>query len=336
MKKILFFALGLCILLSKAQTLVSGDMNDLTNGDVGSNFVFGTPGQDNFYLSGGTASDYQIVEIDVAHKKSLQIKSGLDGPSTSVRQVSQANLSWNTRTYGNNIIRGKVDIYTGSPSSISTEDQFRSNITGFMAGTSTTGILAGIYYNYKDGKIYGHATMKNGTNYSLNHFALGSTIYPQNTWFTVSYYYNADTGQVNWVTPEGNFFTNISTTVVPSSYPTLFNMVYMPSANTQLTTEYISAFDNYLVEATNSTALSVDKPLNEKDITLKIFPNPVSDFVNIKSKSKINTVQIFDISGKLILNSNLSKIDIQTLKKGIYIVKVNTETGIFSEKIIKE
>ncbi|GGG60389.1 T9SS type A sorting domain-containing protein [Epilithonimonas arachidiradicis] len=337
--KILTFVFGIATLLSNAQVMLSGDLNDLTSGDVGTNFTGQLPGQDGFYLQGGSAPDYQIVEIDADHGKSFQIKSGLDGTSSSIRLVTKSYLDWRSRKSGNNIIRGKIDIYTGNPVGGAAENQFRCNITGNLEGTLTTGVLAGVHYNYKDGKIYGQATMKNGNTYSLHYFALGNMVIPKNTWITLSYYYNEDTGQVNWVTPNGNFFTNISTSVVTGFYPTHFNIAYMPDSSSQLTTAYTSAFDNYFVEAMDSTALSVGTPIGDNDVVLKIFPNPVKEKLYIHTKSPLKNVEIRDFSGKLLKNLNSkssSEIDLKSLKNGVYLITVKTENNVYTDRIIKQ
>ncbi len=59
-----------------------------------------------------------------------------------------------------------------------------------------------------------------------------------------------------------------------------------------------------------------------KDI--EIYPNPTNEFVVLKSKNKINKVEITDISGKLVKNifdiSKDQKINVSDLKKGTYFI----------------
>ena len=67
-----------------------------------------------------------------------------------------------------------------------------------------------------------------------------------------------------------------------------------------------------------------------------IFPNPSSSTLNINSLIPIDNIQIFDLSGKLIINktrglNNISFIDIEFLNKGFYIVVINMK----SEKTTK-
>ncbi len=72
---------------------------------------------------------------------------------------------------------------------------------------------------------------------------------------------------------------------------------------------------------------------------ISIYPNPSSDYIMALTNGN-GTLEIFDIAGKLVTSSNLTKasqvVDIRNLNKGIYIVKVNTDKNIFTQKLIVE
>lgn len=61
-----------------------------------------------------------------------------------------------------------------------------------------------------------------------------------------------------------------------------------------------------------------------------------SDFV-VDSPSKISTIELYDASGKLVQNikSNSNRETISNLSRGVYILKIKTETETISKKIIK-
>ncbi|KFF00927.1 hypothetical protein IX39_10000 [Chryseobacterium formosense] len=84
-----------------------------------------------------------------------------------------------------------------------------------------------------------------------------------------------------------------------------------------------------------SAALSVND-LAKKDENLKIYPNPVSDMLNISSDSKVKLVKIYDASGKNVLETEKTNINASGLTSGTYIVSVQTEKGVQSAKIIKK
>lgn len=68
-----------------------------------------------------------------------------------------------------------------------------------------------------------------------------------------------------------------------------------------------------------------------------VYPNPASTKIEIKGID-MNEVLIFDIHGKLILHHNSSEriIDINSLQKGIYFLKIRSGNLTFSSKFLKE
>lgn len=70
-------------------------------------------------------------------------------------------------------------------------------------------------------------------------------------------------------------------------------------------------------------------------IELKTFPNPTNDYITISGLNTIEDYEIYDINGNRLLlgkTSNQNFIDIQSLRTGMYIIKVGNS---FTEKIIK-
>jgi hypothetical protein len=79
-----------------------------------------------------------------------------------------------------------------------------------------------------------------------------------------------------------------------------------------------------------------------KSNTLIIYPNPVKQNLTISDTKKILSYKIYDSMGFIVLNelkvnSNEEvNINLENLKKGLYIIEVVTEEGIRKEKIVKE
>ncbi len=76
----------------------------------------------------------------------------------------------------------------------------------------------------------------------------------------------------------------------------------------------------------------------EKD-QVKVYPNPTADFIYVKlsSKSKIESAEVYDLSGKLVMQSKLEseKLDLRMLPHGIYMV-VFKNSDLQPIKIIKK
>jgi hypothetical protein len=60
---------------------------------------------------------------------------------------------------------------------------------------------------------------------------------------------------------------------------------------------------------------------NEYD-ELKIFPNPVEDFLTITSKEITGDYYVRDLSGRILLTGSGNKIDVSTLKAGYYLLAI--------------
>ena len=73
-----------------------------------------------------------------------------------------------------------------------------------------------------------------------------------------------------------------------------------------------------------------------------ISPNPAKDYATISFSNTVDnaTIFVYDNTGKEVLahslsgNANSYKLNIQTLKSGVYVVKVNTATGSYNEKLL--
>nr|WP_321408421.1 GH32 C-terminal domain-containing protein [uncultured Carboxylicivirga sp.] len=75
---------------------------------------------------------------------------------------------------------------------------------------------------------------------------------------------------------------------------------------------------------------SVDD-INDTNDSISIFPNPARDIIHIQSTIKVNAIEVYDISSKLIKTIKVSlpgesNIDISQLEKGIYLFSFVNET----------
>lgn len=70
--------------------------------------------------------------------------------------------------------------------------------------------------------------------------------------------------------------------------------------------------------------------------SIQVYPNPVADFLRIKTKSKFKSAELFSSNGERILDSTTENIDLSKVKSGFYILKVITDQSEGSFKIIKK
>ena len=80
---------------------------------------------------------------------------------------------------------------------------------------------------------------------------------------------------------------------------------------------------------------------NSSNINFLIYPNPASDFINLKSDSGIDGYLIYDIKGSMILkstnnNSNDLSISLKNIYSGIYFIEIKSGTYKETVKFIKK
>ena len=85
-----------------------------------------------------------------------------------------------------------------------------------------------------------------------------------------------------------------------------------------------------------NTTLGIESTSPKKSFSL--FPNPVENIIKIKTKENNYTLEIFDLSGKLLMSSNQFKtatINMIRFAKGIYLFKLSSMQVVEIYKIIK-
>jgi hypothetical protein len=102
---------------------------------------------------------------------------------------------------------------------------------------------------------------------------------------------------------------------------------------------------------TNSDQVGIDQFTIERQVlsttdffttNFSIHPNPVTDVLYITSKNSaiIEMIEVVDVNGRLlkhtsVSNSNSTQINLSNLNSGVYFVKVQSELGVGTSKIIK-
>ena len=103
---------------------------------------------------------------------------------------------------------------------------------------------------------------------------------------------------------------------------------------------YLFALSTYDVYRRELAPLSVSEKQKEQNI--KLFPNPATDILstNIPANSLPAGIKIYDIYGRTVMDFNTNttdeKIDISNLPKGVYIVKIKSQTETGNFKVLKE
>jgi hypothetical protein len=89
----------------------------------------------------------------------------------------------------------------------------------------------------------------------------------------------------------------------------------------------------------DGTSVSVGEIV--EDIVVSAYPNPTSGPLSITSAKPLLTVAVVDMLGRVLLaergeSSNSKAIDLTHLPAGIYVVRVETEAGSWSQRVVRE
>ena len=89
----------------------------------------------------------------------------------------------------------------------------------------------------------------------------------------------------------------------------------------------------------NSCASSCAISVSEVDQVfhgISVYPNPVGDIVNVEAvESRILSISLLGLDGRLLLWSESNQIDVSSLGRGYYTLKVKTTDGIGYQRILK-
>jgi hypothetical protein len=240
-----------------------------------------------------------------------------DGNGNTSTQTQQVNISDITAPVADQA--SLSDITETCEVSSLTPPTATDNCVGTLTGTSNVTLpitsTATVTWTYDDG---------NGNTSTQNQLV---TIVPVNAGISVSgITLTADEGSADnyqWVD-----CNNGNTAIAGET-----NQSFTPSAN-----------GSYAIEVTigNCTETSACEAittigLDENTmISLTIYPNPTFGKLNITTDSEVQKVSIFDVTGSLVQQEELSSFSVETLAPGTYTLSIQTNLGIAQKRFVKE
>ncbi len=331
-KQVLFVAtLLFATQLTTAQVLYSENFDNLTLGNVGTDFTGATPGQGGWHtlsqalsVPADADSKYFRIILEPNKGKVLEFESL---PSNGLNYIQKRNLDvlWNNRTSGNEIMKIEYDFYTGNNiNTTNSQHNFciRSD-NNFDYISSSLGIFS--YLQQQEVVNFGaFSNCKNITN--------GSTYLPENTWTRLIYYLDFKNQQIYFNVPSLNLIVKCN--LASSSVAKSFFFLLRGSNISQY------KFDNIVISAVNIVPLSTQDFISEK---FNLYPNPAKNLVNITNTENIaiEKITVYDVNGKLIDTKILGKesnvtLDVSNYAAGTYLLHIETNEGIAVKKVVKK
>jgi len=328
-----------------AQVLYSEDFDNLTLGDVGTDFTGTTPGQGGWYTlsdSSETPSEnsnsYFKIVSEPGRGKVLEL-AATPGKGQTYLQKRGIDALWSNRTAGNDILKIEIDFYTG--------DQFSDGGTGLPIQGAILAIKPNDIFNATSNDVVGSFGYRPDIEYftlftaSKNCYIVPPPptyyILKLKTWIKIIYYLDVQNQKINFVIPSNNFFCECfldSNTTIQSFL--LKNSNWIGSQATIPKYRY----DNLIISAVDTVPLSVQDFISDK---FNLYPNPAKNIINITNNENIGVEQvtIFDIDGKLIKTKTFNKehnvqLDFSAFAAGTYLVHIETNKGTAIKKLIKK
>lgn len=85
----------------------------------------------------------------------------------------------------------------------------------------------------------------------------------------------------------------------------------------------------------NDNAVLANESFEVVDFT--IYPNPTTDFIQVETTAEVKGLTVYDVTGKVLLKANNSKIDVSSLPNQMYLLEVELTNGKkMVEKIVKK
>ena len=177
-----------------------------------------------------------------------------------------------------------------------------------------------------------------GTNYAFSFYYNTNGITSSFIGFTGDVLVNTSKTQTG-VTNLGTFITATQGTAAYTLYtvnfnPTATGTYYFDIRVSSTSAPWYLGVDDFKLM---SSPLATSSFNNEG---FSYYPNPVVDFLKLSYTQNIDKVEILNMLGQIVLtkviNSNESNLDMSSLAKGTYMVKVAAENQIKTIKVIKE
>lgn len=189
-------------------------------------------------------------------------------------------------------------------------------------------------YNSKPGWNITFAVNKIGVRFSTKTYSYWDPVSINN--FAQLYTNSIIEDTLNWVKVSGSF-------IADSSYEFVsFGNFFTDSATTHISIGTPSSYAYYYIDdiiiSADSTFGNDEPPLINPIPLIKIYPNPITDYVIIEG-DELENIMIYDLIGRNCCEEKLTKlsinaINLNSLRNGIYIMKIKTKNNTVTQKII--
>jgi uncharacterized delta-60 repeat protein len=102
---------------------------------------------------------------------------------------------------------------------------------------------------------------------------------------------------------------------------------------------FITNGGNVTTEENSAARIALQQPAgnNDEQLRVTLYPNPAKDNVRIEASEMVQQVKVYNVAGELVLSpESTDTINVKDLKAGVYMISVQTGTGLKHLRLIKE
>ena len=214
---------------------------------------------------------------------------------------------------------------------------FTANLTGL---TANTGYTFKAFITYNGTTVYGSELTFNTLDQQQETCAAPTNVTASNitnnsadiSWTQQGDVTNWD---VNYRVAGADAWNSVTTTTNPYTLSGL-------SDNTSYEVQVIAHCTNGVTSDPSVTITLTTTGINgyTLDNTVTVYPNPTTGMIQIQnSESRIENVEVYDAYGKMLnvvsVNDNVTAIDLTSYASGTYFVKIVTENGVVTKRVVK-
>lgn len=318
---------------TSAQVLYTENFDNLTLGNVGTDFTGATPGQGGWHtqskaltVPADAGNNYFKIVSEPNKGKVLQTTALQSTGSNSIQKRGLGVL-WSNRAAGNNVLKIEYEFFTGPHLNISGQNQ-RVYILSENTFTATNNnLIASLFYT------------PSGT-YGLRPNTVFISPQPKlqpNTWYTFVFYIDY-TNQKSYFEIPAVGLKAVYDHQTPIPLPSSLLFSHDTGPNQTVKSDY--KYDNFIISAIPNVPLTTENFISDK---FNLYPNPAKNIVNITNTENIEVekIIIFDVNGKLIDTKIFNKqskvqLNVATFAAGTYLLHIYTANGIGVKKVIKK
>ena len=98
---------------------------------------------------------------------------------------------------------------------------------------------------------------------------------------------------------------------------------------------HYESVDGYWLIFDDLTVAAGQSAINDANVSnVAIYPNPVVSVLNIEAEG-LQEVNVLDLNGRVVMTSTTNTVDMSNLSNGCYFVRVITNAGVTTQKIVK-